>query len=179
MQYVTHLYSTHFVFICSLLSIVWFLWYAFTLYHFTVFWPESPTHHCGPADLWWTFHVYIWVNPVQSGGLHHGAVGVLSRGNPLDPHSGSHAESRAWSVLKWQILLLVWRIHIILNFIFMLSLHSGLQNPVDALYHIQPLMFIGLFPLFQYNEGEYYVRVCYPSSSLRVWNIYVTIDLFI
>ncbi|CAF89542.1 unnamed protein product, partial [Tetraodon nigroviridis] len=29
----------------------------------------------------------------------------------------------------------------------------GLHNPVDALYHLQPLMFIGLFPLFQYNEG--------------------------
>lgn len=39
--------------------------------------------------------------------------------------------------------------------LFLLSHHSGLQNPVDALYHIQPLMFIGLFPLFQYNEGLY------------------------
>lgn len=39
--------------------------------------------------------------------------------------------------------------------LFLLSHHSGLQNPVDALYHLQPLMFIGLFPLFQYNEGPY------------------------
>uniref|UniRef100_A0A3Q3X6C0 Solute carrier family 35 member C2 n=1 Tax=Mola mola TaxID=94237 RepID=A0A3Q3X6C0_MOLML len=29
----------------------------------------------------------------------------------------------------------------------------GLQNPVDALYHLEPLMFLGLFPLYQYNEG--------------------------
>ncbi|XP_037122070.1 solute carrier family 35 member C2 [Syngnathus acus] len=29
----------------------------------------------------------------------------------------------------------------------------GLQNPVDAMYHLQPLMFLGLFPLFLYNEG--------------------------
>uniref|UniRef100_V9KMI7 Solute carrier family 35 member C2-like protein n=1 Tax=Callorhinchus milii TaxID=7868 RepID=V9KMI7_CALMI len=29
----------------------------------------------------------------------------------------------------------------------------GLQNPIDAIYHLQPLMFIGLFPLFVYIEG--------------------------
>ncbi|XP_023650947.1 solute carrier family 35 member C2 isoform X4 [Paramormyrops kingsleyae] len=29
----------------------------------------------------------------------------------------------------------------------------GLQNPVDTMYHLQPLMFMGLFPLFIYNEG--------------------------
>ncbi|KAM6924696.1 solute carrier family 35 member C2-like [Xenentodon cancila] len=29
----------------------------------------------------------------------------------------------------------------------------GLQNPVDAMYHLQPLMFLGLFPLFLYNEA--------------------------
>nr|XP_014348272.1 PREDICTED: solute carrier family 35 member C2 isoform X2 [Latimeria chalumnae] len=29
----------------------------------------------------------------------------------------------------------------------------GLQNPVDTMYHMQPLMFIGLFPLFVLNEG--------------------------
>lgn len=31
---------------------------------------------------------------------------------------------------------------------------AGLQNPVDALYHLQPLMFLSLFPLYQYNEGK-------------------------
>ncbi|XP_040907762.1 solute carrier family 35 member C2 [Toxotes jaculatrix] len=29
----------------------------------------------------------------------------------------------------------------------------GLQNPIDAMYHLQPLMFLSLFPLFLYNEG--------------------------
>lgn len=29
----------------------------------------------------------------------------------------------------------------------------GLQNPIDAMYHLQPLMFLGLFPLFLFNEG--------------------------
>ncbi|KAM4609976.1 solute carrier family 35 member C2-like [Polymixia lowei] len=29
----------------------------------------------------------------------------------------------------------------------------GLQNPVDTMYHLQPLMFLGLLPLFLYNEG--------------------------
>ncbi|RVE70217.1 hypothetical protein OJAV_G00062750 [Oryzias javanicus] len=29
----------------------------------------------------------------------------------------------------------------------------GLQNPIDTMYHLQPLMFLGLFPLFLYNEA--------------------------
>ncbi|XP_030624518.1 solute carrier family 35 member C2 [Chanos chanos] len=29
----------------------------------------------------------------------------------------------------------------------------GLQNPVDTMYHLQPIMFLGLLPLFIYNEG--------------------------
>ncbi|KAK7884036.1 hypothetical protein WMY93_027159 [Mugilogobius chulae] len=29
----------------------------------------------------------------------------------------------------------------------------GLQNPIDAMFHLQPLMFLGLFPLFLFNEG--------------------------
>uniref|UniRef100_A0A4W5NWJ0 Solute carrier family 35 member C2 n=1 Tax=Hucho hucho TaxID=62062 RepID=A0A4W5NWJ0_9TELE len=29
----------------------------------------------------------------------------------------------------------------------------GLQNPIDTMYHLQPLMFIGLLPLFLFNEG--------------------------
>ncbi|XP_069740902.1 solute carrier family 35 member C2 isoform X2 [Narcine bancroftii] len=29
----------------------------------------------------------------------------------------------------------------------------GLQNPIDTMYHLQPLMFIGLFPLFMFSEG--------------------------
>uniref|UniRef100_A0A8C5EYC7 Sugar phosphate transporter domain-containing protein n=1 Tax=Gouania willdenowi TaxID=441366 RepID=A0A8C5EYC7_GOUWI len=29
----------------------------------------------------------------------------------------------------------------------------GLQNPIDTMYHLQPLMFFGLFPLFLFNEG--------------------------
>uniref|UniRef100_A0A674BIW9 Solute carrier family 35 member C2 n=1 Tax=Salmo trutta TaxID=8032 RepID=A0A674BIW9_SALTR len=30
----------------------------------------------------------------------------------------------------------------------------GLQNPIDTMYHLQPLMFMGLLPLFLFNEGE-------------------------
>ncbi|RXM94127.1 Solute carrier family 35 member C2, partial [Acipenser ruthenus] len=36
----------------------------------------------------------------------------------------------------------------------------GLQNPVDTMYHLQPLMFVGLFPLFLYNE-----ELSVPSTS--------------
>ncbi|XP_077577676.1 solute carrier family 35 member C2-like isoform X1 [Stigmatopora nigra] len=37
--------------------------------------------------------------------------------------------------------------------VLMQKAELGLQNPVDAIYHLQPLMFLGLFPLFLYNEG--------------------------
>lgn len=30
---------------------------------------------------------------------------------------------------------------------------SGLQNPIDIMFHLQPLMFLGLFPLFAVFEG--------------------------
>lgn len=42
--------------------------------------------------------------------------------------------------------------------------HAGLQNPVDALYHLQPLMFLSLFPLYQYNEG----RGSSPASQVQL-----------
>ncbi|XP_008316509.1 solute carrier family 35 member C2 [Cynoglossus semilaevis] len=29
----------------------------------------------------------------------------------------------------------------------------GLQNPIDTMFHLQPVMFFGLFPLFLFNEG--------------------------
>ncbi|KAA0707027.1 Solute carrier family 35 member C2 [Triplophysa tibetana] len=37
--------------------------------------------------------------------------------------------------------------------ILMHKAELGLQNPIDTMYHLQPLMFIGLFPLFLLNEG--------------------------
>lgn len=37
--------------------------------------------------------------------------------------------------------------------VLMQKAELGLQNPIDAIYHLQPLMFLGLFPLFLYNEG--------------------------
>ncbi|XP_061908602.1 solute carrier family 35 member C2 isoform X2 [Entelurus aequoreus] len=37
--------------------------------------------------------------------------------------------------------------------VLMQKAELGLQNPVDAMYHLQPLMFLGLFPLFLVNEG--------------------------
>lgn len=30
---------------------------------------------------------------------------------------------------------------------------TGLQNPIDTMFHLQPLMFLGLFPLFAIFEG--------------------------
>lgn len=131
----------HLVFICGL---SWFPCHA------SVLCPESPAHHRGPADLWWPLHVYLWVHPVQPGGLHHGAAGLLPGGDPLDPHAGPHAESRARSVLRGHIQVSRCKFFTFPPLLF----DPGLQNPVDALYHLQPLMFIGLFPLFQYNEGE-------------------------
>lgn len=41
----------------------------------------------------------------------------------------------------------------------------GLQNPIDAMFHLQPLMFLGLFPLFLFNEG---VSL---SSSSRLFRV--------
>ncbi|XP_068184265.1 solute carrier family 35 member C2 isoform X2 [Antennarius striatus] len=37
--------------------------------------------------------------------------------------------------------------------VLMQKAELGLQNPIDAMFHLQPIMFIGLFPLFLYNEG--------------------------
>ncbi|XP_017288970.1 solute carrier family 35 member C2 [Kryptolebias marmoratus] len=37
--------------------------------------------------------------------------------------------------------------------VLMQKAELGLQNPIDAMYHLQPLMFLGLFPLFLYNEA--------------------------
>ncbi|KAM3871659.1 solute carrier family 35 member C2-like [Diretmus argenteus] len=37
--------------------------------------------------------------------------------------------------------------------VLMQKAELGLQNPVDTMYHLQPLMFMGLLPLFLYNEG--------------------------
>ncbi|KAG7521146.1 hypothetical protein JOB18_043434 [Solea senegalensis] len=37
--------------------------------------------------------------------------------------------------------------------ILMQKSELGLQNPIDAMFHLQPLMFFGLFPLFLFNEG--------------------------
>ncbi|MGH0157006.1 UNVERIFIED_CONTAM: hypothetical protein FKN15_040194 [Acipenser sinensis] len=42
---------------------------------------------------------------------------------------------------------------------------TGLQNPVDTMYHLQPLMFVGLFPLFLYNEG---LSLCLSEKLFRV-----------
>ncbi|KAM4570989.1 solute carrier family 35 member C2-like [Fundulus diaphanus] len=37
--------------------------------------------------------------------------------------------------------------------VLMQKAELGLQNPIDAMYHLQPLMFLCLFPLFLYNEA--------------------------
>ena len=35
------------------------------------------------------------------------------------------------------------------------SLCAGLQNPIDTMFHLQPLMFLGLFPLFAVFAGTW------------------------
>ncbi|KAM6120969.1 solute carrier family 35 member C2 isoform 1-T1 [Phoenicopterus ruber ruber] len=37
--------------------------------------------------------------------------------------------------------------------ILMQKAELGLQNPIDIMFHLQPLMFLGLFPLFAVFEG--------------------------
>ncbi|XP_035238123.1 solute carrier family 35 member C2 [Anguilla anguilla] len=37
--------------------------------------------------------------------------------------------------------------------VLMQKAELGLQNPVDTMFHLQPVMFMGLLPLFLYNEG--------------------------
>ncbi|XP_038131254.1 solute carrier family 35 member C2 [Cyprinodon tularosa] len=37
--------------------------------------------------------------------------------------------------------------------VLMQKAELGLQNPIDAMYHLQPLMFLCLFPLFLFNEA--------------------------
>lgn len=32
---------------------------------------------------------------------------------------------------------------------------AGLQNPIDTMFHLQPVMFLGLFPLFAIFEGRW------------------------
>ncbi|XP_076019443.1 solute carrier family 35 member C2-like [Genypterus blacodes] len=37
--------------------------------------------------------------------------------------------------------------------VLMQKAELGLQNPIDTMYHLQPVMFLGLFPLFMFNEA--------------------------
>ncbi|KFQ90070.1 Solute carrier family 35 member C2, partial [Phoenicopterus ruber ruber] len=39
--------------------------------------------------------------------------------------------------------------------ILMQKAELGLQNPIDIMFHLQPLMFLGLFPLFAVFEGAH------------------------
>lgn len=52
----------------------------------------------GPSDSQRPIHVHLQVDPVQPEGLHHGTVGIVHRRDPVDPHAGPDAESRAGSV---------------------------------------------------------------------------------
>ncbi|KAJ8378194.1 hypothetical protein AAFF_G00244820 [Aldrovandia affinis] len=49
--------------------------------------------------------------------------------------------------------------------VLMQKAELGLQNPVDTMFHLQPLMFMGLFPLFLYNEG---LSLCTSEKLFRV-----------
>lgn len=49
--------------------------------------------------------------------------------------------------------------------VLMQKAELGLQNPIDTMYHLQPLMFVGLFPLFLYNEG---LSLCTSEKLFRV-----------
>ncbi|KAJ8265233.1 hypothetical protein COCON_G00143320 [Conger conger] len=52
--------------------------------------------------------------------------------------------------------------------VLMQKAELGLQNPVDTMFHLQPLMFMGLFPLFLYNEG---LSLCTSVKLFRVSEI--------
>jgi len=56
--------------------------------------------------------------------------------------NGTNKDSRSyvipWIVATWSVID---------------SPLSGLQNPIDIMFHLQPLMFLGLFPLFAVFEG--------------------------
>ncbi|XP_041275264.1 solute carrier family 35 member C2 isoform X2 [Onychostruthus taczanowskii] len=41
--------------------------------------------------------------------------------------------------------------------ILMQKAELGLQNPIDIMFHLQPLMFLGLFPLFAVFEGKLFL----------------------
>ncbi|KAG8534755.1 hypothetical protein GDO81_018635 [Engystomops pustulosus] len=48
----------------------------------------------------------------------------------------------------------------------------GLQNPIDTMFHLQPLMFLSLFPLFVGIEGEIWQLLCNCMSSTIQTNIH-------
>lgn len=48
-----------------------------------------------------------------------------------------------------------------------MSCSAGLQNPIDTMFHLQPLMFLGLFPLFAIFEGT----LCFLPLSTVVQQI--------
>ncbi|XP_030067308.1 solute carrier family 35 member C2 isoform X1 [Microcaecilia unicolor] len=50
----------------------------------------------------------------------------------------------------------------------------GLQNPIDAMYHFQPLMFLGLFPLFLTIEG---LHVATSEKLFRYSNLDLLLSL--
>lgn len=64
--------------------------------------------------------------------------------------------------------------------VLMQKAELGLQNPVDTMYHLQPLMFLDLFPLFLYNEGlslsmtERFFRV---TELLPLLNSIITLSI--
>ncbi|XP_035378197.1 solute carrier family 35 member C2 isoform X3 [Electrophorus electricus] len=49
--------------------------------------------------------------------------------------------------------------------VLMQKAELGLQNPIDTMYHLQPLMFLGLFPLFLRYEG---LSLCTTDKLFRV-----------
>ncbi|XP_041860745.1 solute carrier family 35 member C2 [Melanotaenia boesemani] len=53
--------------------------------------------------------------------------------------------------------------------VLMQKAELGLQNPIDAMYHLQPLMFLSLFPLFLYNEA---LSLSTSEKLFRVTELY-------
>ena len=51
-------------------------------------------------------------------------------------------------------VLFIGGIHWTLTQILLQKVQLGLQNPTDSIFHLQPLMFLGLFPLFAIFEGR-------------------------
>lgn len=67
---------------------------------------------------------------------------------PLQQHQPGHCREDLYLHVVLEELFTLWLLVTIID-----SLLAGLQNPIDIMFHLQPLMFLVLFPLFAVFEG--------------------------